>query len=232
MAIWSRTVTQIQEQMRAIFRRVSGKDNPCYTENLVLVAGFNQGCVELAADMRRENFHFMESAATITTTADMEGAAMADGVFAIIPGSVRCVSEDIILYPINASSVNMIDADRDERDVPNFYWIQGQEGNVDNMVINFYPTPDNAYDIQMQVLTFPDADSIAGFPGVFSGLIKDKALSIALPDLGFFNEGEYYRNRSNDGVSKFKKIYDDLQPEHIKRSYGVTYSNNLQTRAN
>jgi hypothetical protein len=83
----------------------------------------------------------------------------------------------------------------------------------------------------MQVLTFPSADSVDGFPTVMAGLIKDKALSIALPDLGFFQEGEYYRNRVNDSINNFKKIYDDLQPQHIRRSYGVTYSNNLQGRA-
>jgi hypothetical protein len=44
---WSRTVDQVQDQMRVIYRRLSGKDNPCYGENLTLVAGMNQGMVEL-----------------------------------------------------------------------------------------------------------------------------------------------------------------------------------------
>jgi hypothetical protein len=48
---WSRTVAQLEEQMRVIFRRLSQKDNPCQGEMLTLRAGFNQGAVELAADM-------------------------------------------------------------------------------------------------------------------------------------------------------------------------------------
>jgi hypothetical protein len=80
--------------------------------------------VELAGDMRRHNFNFMETASTVATTSDVEYVDMTADVFAVIPGSVRCSSEDIILYPISPSVVNMVDADRDERDVPNWYWIK------------------------------------------------------------------------------------------------------------
>ena len=85
--------------------------------------------------------------------------------------------------------------------------------------------------MQLRVLTFPDADDVSGFPSVMAGLIKDKSLSIALPDLGFFQEGEFYRVRAFDAIDKMKKVYDDLQPEHINRGTVMYTGNKLQGRA-
>ena len=227
---WSRTVSQLEETMRVVFRRLSGKDNPSYGENLTLKSGMNQGMVELAADMRRHNFKFMESATTVLTTSGTEYVDLSDNVFAIVPGTVRISSEDVVLYPISVAAVNAIDPDRDESDVPATYWLEGASGNAEAMSIHFLPTPNGAYTVQMQVLTFPTADVVTGFPSIMAGLIKDKALSIALPDLGFFQEGEFYRVRASDAVTSMKKVYDDMQPEYIKRSGGMIYSNNLEGR--
>jgi hypothetical protein len=121
-----------------------------------------------------------------------------------------------------------MDPDRDEQDVPDYYWIEGAANNPD--ALSLYPTPNGAYTIQLRVLTFPDADSVAGFPTIMGGMLKDKALSIALPDLGFFQEGEYYRNRCMDAVDKMKRVYDDLQPEYIKRAGVSRINTDLESR--
>ena len=215
MAKYSLTISELRERIKVIVRRLSGATILSRQQIIAIGDAINEAIIDLSTE-RATDIKVITTDTTVTTTANQNFVDLASGVIGVSSGTVRIISERVILTRI---------------DLDQFYAIDSS-GTADVIRMRLRDIPNSAYTINMTVSTIPDEDSISTISSYVHGMLASLSTSIALESLGFPIEAIPYQNRYDERLKNFvSQQRGDSGPVHIRKQSQGARLRDPQSRA-
>ena len=231
MAKYSLTISELRERIKVIVRRLSGATILSRQQIIAIGDAINEAIIDLSTE-RATDIKVITTDTTVTTTANQNYVDLASGVIGVSSGTVRIISERVILTRIDLDQFYALDVEESATGVPTVYVIDSS-GTADIIRMRLRDIPDSAYTINMTVSTIPDEDSISTITSYVHGMLASLSMSIALESLGFPIEAIPYQNRYNERLKNYvSQQRGDSGPIHIRRQSQGARFRDPQSRAN
>ncbi len=230
MAKYSLTISELKERIKVIVRRLSGATILTRQQIITIGDAINEAVIDLSTE-RATDIKVITTDTTVTTIANQNYVDLASGVIGVSSGTVRIISERVILTRIDLDQFYALDVEESATGVPSVYAIDSS-GTADVIRMRLRDIPDSAYTINMTVSTIPDEDSISTISSYVHGMLASLSTSIALESLGFPIEGQAYQARYNERLKNFvSQQRGDSGPVHIRKQSQGARLRDPQSRA-
>lgn len=230
MAKYSLTISELRERIKVIVRRLSGVTILSRQQIIAIGDAINEAIIDLSTE-RATDIKVITTDTTVTTTASQNYVDLASGVIGVSSGTVRIISERVILSRIDLDQFYALDVEETATGVPTVYAIDSS-GTADVIRMRLRDIPNSAYTINMTVSTIPDEDSISTISSYVHGMLASLSTSIALESLGFPIEAAPYQRRYDERLKNFvSQQRGDSGPVHIKRQSQGAGLRDPQSRA-
>ena len=230
MVKYSLTISELRERIKVIVRRLSNATILTRQQLIAIGDAINEAIIDLSTE-RATDIKVVTTDVTVTTTANQNYVDLASGVIGVSSGTVRIISERVILSRIDLDQFYALDVEETATGVPTVYAIDSS-GTADVIRMRLRDIPDSAYTVNMTVSTIPDDDSISTMSSYMHGMLASLATSIALESLGFPIEAIPYQNRYEERLKNYvSQQKGDSGPIHIRRQSQGARLRDPQSRA-
>ena len=231
MAKYSLTISELRERIKVIVRRLASPLTLNRQQIITINDSINEAIIDLSTE-RATDIKVITTDTTVTTTANQNYVDLATGVIGVLNGTVRIISERVILARIDLDQFYALDVEETATGTPTVYAIDSS-GTADVIRMRLRDIPDSAFTINMTVSTIPDEDSISTISSYVHPMLASLATSIALESLGYPIEAQAYQARYNERLKNFvSQQRGDSGPIHIRRQRQGARFRDPQSRAN
>lgn len=231
MAKYSLSISELRERIKVIVRRLAAPLTLTRQQVITINDSINEAIIDLSTE-RATDIKVITTDTTVTTTANQNYVDLASGVIGVSNGTVRIISERVILTRIDLDQFYALDVEETATGTPSVYAIDSS-GTADIIRMRLRDIPDSAFTINMTVSTIPDEDSISTISSYVHGMLASLATSIALESLGYPVEGQAYQARYNERLKNYvSQQRGDSGPIHIRKQTQPMHGFDHQARAN
>ena len=151
-------------------------------DRFTIFAAINEALIDISLERGIDVPKTVMSDTTVVTVANQAYVDLSDTVVNVVDGTVRIISEDTILTPMDITEFYALDPGENiTSSYPTRYAIDTDGSGTMRLLLR--DTPDAVYTINLKVESMPDEDAISDLPGWYHGMLRSLATSIALEAL-------------------------------------------------
>lgn len=201
MAVWTLTKSELQRSIETKVRALRGRASVTAEERFVIFGAINEAIIDLSIERGLDAPKVITTDTTVATVASQNYVDLDSSVIQVVDGTVRIISEQIILRYFKGAISDFYRFDPGEdfsSTFPSYYAMDTDGSGTMRMLLR--STPDAIYTISLKVESLPDEDSISTFPGWYHPALRSLSTAIALENVGLdgrADQGRYQERLKN-----------------------------------
>ncbi len=229
MSVWSLTKEKLQESIEGTVRGARG--NLAFItvqDRRAIWSAINEALIDISLERGIDVPKTVMSDTTVATVASQNYVDLGSSVIQVVNGTVRIISEDMILSRISIKQFYRIDPGEDiSSSFPTLYAIDTDGSGVMRLLLR--DTPDAVYTINLKVESMPEEDAVSDLPGWYHGMLRSLATAIALEALSL--PVGSHQGRYNERLTNIReKQRGDSGPQHVPIREQVTHYRHPEQR--
>jgi hypothetical protein len=228
-ASWSSTFDDTVRAMKVLFRNITGRKNPTLQEVGMMQRSVNEALQRIGTKAQNKPYRFMNKNVSVATKSGQDYVDLESDILNIQQGTVRIVSEDIVMVEASLALVKQWDPGEDfSHSKPLWYALDAAAAGPNYIRLRLFPIPDEVYTITFVATKIVGSQGISDLPNYMHGILLDQATAIAMRRIGYGDPG-LYQHVAEMGMNDIVQLEGSAGPDYARRSY-VRYYNNLESR--